>query len=462
MSQNYNYPTSSSVTITGTPNGAPIPSTSLLIAGENVAGNQQVLQTDSSGNLLVSIAAEPGAPFAMNMIQVGGSAITLGQKTGAASLPVVIASDQGPVISGSAQSTLTVSTSSLATTAVILGYNGTNHVELQVDATGHLLAAQQGTWNIGTVSTVSAVTTVGNITGTITLPTGAATAANQTSVQGSATGGTAATSSELVGAKYNSALPTLTTGQQASLQVDSSARLIVSPLTNTSVVKAQLQDNTGAAIVLGQTTSAGSLPVVIATDQTTVPVSLASSPLPTGAATSANQTTQITQLTAINTNTTGLNNTITTTGSAVPTSAVQLGVKNGSNLVALTEGQATSANSLPVVLASDQSAVPSKAAGTASANAPVYNVYSSTSITTAAYTQLVASTTSVTNTIHIFDSSGQAMILATGASGSEVVQLYIPPGGDTYTLTIPAGTRIAYKALTATASSGYLLMSFLQ
>lgn len=45
---------------------------------------------------------------------------------------------------------------------------------------------------------------------------------------GSPTGGTAGTFSQLAGAIYNSTLPTLTTGQQAGLQADSSGRLLVS------------------------------------------------------------------------------------------------------------------------------------------------------------------------------------------------------------------------------------------
>jgi hypothetical protein len=55
---------------------------------------------------------------------------------------------------------------------------------------------------------------------------------------------------------------------------------------------------------LGSAISANSLPVVIASDQT-VPVSASSLPLPTGAATSANQATEITSLATIATNTTG-------------------------------------------------------------------------------------------------------------------------------------------------------------
>lgn len=57
----------------------------------------------------------------------------------------------------------------------------------------------------------------------------------------------------------------------------------------------------GVATTLGQKVSASSLPVVIASDQSAVPISASSLPLPTGAATSANQTTEITALGTINT-----------------------------------------------------------------------------------------------------------------------------------------------------------------
>lgn len=53
----------------------------------------------------------------------------------------------------------------------------------------------------------------------------------------------------------------------------------------------------------GSATSANSAPVVIASDQATIPVSNASLPLPTGASTSANQATEITSLSTIATNT---------------------------------------------------------------------------------------------------------------------------------------------------------------
>lgn len=106
---------------------------------------------------------------------------------------------------------------------------------------------QSGTWNVN------------NVSGTVSLPTGAATSANQateiSSLQlidnpiGSVGAGTAGTSSYLTGGVFNTALPTLTTSEQAAIQLDSSGRQLIAPLTNASIVKAQLQDNSGNALL---------------------------------------------------------------------------------------------------------------------------------------------------------------------------------------------------------------------
>lgn len=67
----------------------------------------------------------------------------------------------------------------------------------------------------------------GTVTANLGTIAGVSTAANQLAVQGSASGGTAAASSELVGGIYNSSAPSLTNGQQASLQLDASGNLKV-------------------------------------------------------------------------------------------------------------------------------------------------------------------------------------------------------------------------------------------
>lgn len=70
MSQQYSWPSSSSVTVSAIGgNGAPIPTTSILIAGEDPSLNLHPLQTDSSGQLLISSASLPlptGAATAAN------------------------------------------------------------------------------------------------------------------------------------------------------------------------------------------------------------------------------------------------------------------------------------------------------------------------------------------------------------------------------------------------------------
>lgn len=95
---------------------------------------------------------------------------------------------------------------------------------------------------------------------------------------------------------------------------------------NQGAAEVNLQTAAGVEL-LGQQTLAGSIPVAIASNQTTLPISAASLPLPTGAATAALQTTGNSNLASIDTKT-------------------------------LAAGQALMAASSPVVIASNQSPVP--------------------------------------------------------------------------------------------------------
>ena len=119
---------------------------------------------------------------------------------------------------------------------------------------------------------------------------------------------------------------------------------------------------------LGQASMANSSPVVIASDQSAVPVSAASLPLPTGAATE-------TTLSAINTKTPALvSGRVPVDGSGVtqPISAASLPLPSGAateaTLAAMSAklpaalGQLAMAASVSVAIASDQSAVPVSAA----------------------------------------------------------------------------------------------------
>ena len=87
--------------------------------------------------------------------------------------------------------------------------------------------------------------------------------------------------------------------------------------------------------------------------------------------------------------------------------------------------------------------------------------YSSSSVTTSAYTQLLASTSAIIQEVEIFDSSGQTLVLATGGAGAEADQVYIFPGGNgRIPLYIAASTRVAIKAVSATANSGEISVNF--
>ena len=92
---------------------------------------------------------------------------------------------------------------------------------------------------------------------------------------------------------------------------------------------------------------------------------------------------------------------------------------------------------------------------------PVYNNYTGTPVTTAAYVELVASTPEDIDNLEIFDSSGQSLYLAIGAVGLEEDKCLIIPGGNgRIPFSIPSGSRISAKALTDDADVGYLVINF--
>lgn len=65
------------------------------------------------------------------------------------------------------------------------------------------------------------------------------------------------------------------------------------------------------------------------------------------------------------------------------------------------------------------------------------------------------------NEIDIFDSSGRTLVIAFGAAGFEEDQFWVVPGGNgTVPIVIPAGTRVALKAISGNATSGENLMTF--
>jgi hypothetical protein len=411
-------------------NGAVAPTSSTEVGGIGPDGNLHPISTDNSGvqnvNVTSSTLPTGGATAARqdtgntSLASIDSKTPALGQALAASSVPIVLTAAQLSTLTPLTSVTVTqatgtnlhavidssalptgASTSALQTTgntSIASVVTNTNGITV---AQGSTTSGQVGHLAQGAVTTAAptyttaqtsplSLTTAGALRvdasgSTAPLPTGAATAANQateitslatiatnsSATQGTVAAGTAATKSDLIGGVFNTTLPTLTTGQQAAVQLDASGRQIL---------------GTSAAVI-------GSLV--------------------------ANQSVNVAQFGA---------------------TAVSLGSK-------------VSASSIPVVIASDQAVIATKSpTGRALANAPTVTTYS-TPVTSSAYVTIIASTTSTTNLVEIFDSSGVALYFAVGAAASEVNQFVIYPGGNGQVpISIPAGSRISYKAVSTSAT----------
>jgi hypothetical protein len=241
-----------------------------------------------------------------------------------------VASDPALVVAISPNNTITTSNASVGTNNAAIptssteigGSDGTNLQAIRVfdgdsgAGTQYVLgailrkSASGGTVEAGTSADPLRIDPTGTTTQPISaaslpLPAGAATEATLATRLADATftarintlgQKTSANSTPVVLASDQTAIPI--TDNSGSLTVDS-AQLPA------ALVGARLDINNGAwlgstAPTVGSKTSANSVPVVIASDQGAVAISAASLPLPTGAATSANQTTLGSQTTKIN------------------------------------------------------------------------------------------------------------------------------------------------------------------
>lgn len=182
-------------------------------------------------------------------------------------------------------------------------------------------------------------------------------------------------------------------------------------------------------------------------------VVVASSALPTGAATETTLSALNTKVVAVDTGAVVVASSALPTGAATETTLAAVNTKLPANLTV------TSTRLLV-----DGSGVTQPISGTVTTAATqrskvnlARNDYGSVNVTTGAYVTLVASTSAQATLLEIFDSSGQTLVLATGAAASEVDQLYVNPGGNGQVqLLVPAGTRVSIKAVTASATSGYI------
>lgn len=95
------------------------------------------------------------------------------------------------------------------------------------------------------------------------------------------------------------------------------------------------------------------------------------------------------------------------------------------------------------------------------ANVPVINDCTVTTITAAAYVTMVASLAKSCSAIEVQNTSAKIIKLAIGAAASEVDFYVIAPGvnGVIFPKTIPKGSRISAKAITADATTGALVIN---
>lgn len=193
------WPSSTSSSPSTGSNGVTAPTSSTEVGGINPSGNLQPLQTDASGNLLVSLAAEPGAPL---HVIVDSSALPTGAAT---------------------QTTLATVSTTLGSILLDLT-NGTQITQVTGTVplpTGASTAANQAT----IIANQTNGTQETQIVGSVPLPTGSATSALQSSTQGTVAAGAAATASTLIGGVFNSTAPSLTNGQQAAFQLSAAGQL---------------------------------------------------------------------------------------------------------------------------------------------------------------------------------------------------------------------------------------------
>lgn len=89
--------------------------------------------------------------------------------------------------------------------------------------------------------------------------------------------------------------------------------------------------------------------------------------------------------------------------------------------------------------------------------------YASGTVTTSAYTQMVASTIIASDRLLVCDTSGKLIKIAIGAIGSELDLFTATPNA---CIIIPhllaAGSRLSLKAIDAAASNGFATISLLQ
>lgn len=417
-------------------NGQPIPLSSTLAAGSD-GTNLRPLKTDAGGELQVDVlssALPSGA--ATEAKQDAGNASLVSIDSSASASAASLASIDGKLsdpmpIDGGNPNAVIVDGSAVTQpiSAASLPLPAGASTEAKQDAGNASLASIDG--KLSNPMPISAAS--------LPLPAGAATSAAQTDgtqrtklTDGTNNVGVKQNSTQLVGADYalitNTIIHAYTSaggGSYVDVKANPSGALVVDASGSSVSVSnfPATQPVSGSVSVSNfPATQPVSGSVSVSNFPATQPVSAASLPLPTNAATET---------------------TLAAMSAKLPAAP----------------GQLTRANSLSVTMASDQPAFASYLFYLKGEF--VRNDYSSTAVTTAAYTQLIASTAAIYTAVEIFDSSGQTLKLAIGGAGSEVDQFLIFPGGNgRIPIRIAASSRISIRAVSGTASVGEICINF--
>lgn len=303
-----------------------------------------------------------------------------------------------------------------------------------------------------------------------------------------ADGGTLPALTKVVSGYDGSNVRVLATDANGQLQVDVLSNVLP---TGAATAANQVTGNASLASIDSKLTAPLSVTGPLTDAQlraSAVPVSAASLPLPTGAATEAT-------LSALNGKVVAVDTGAVVISAALPAGTNNIGDVDVASLPGTVAADITATKNavelLDNAVATIASAIPSQgilAIGSDGTNARALKTdatgkletvttvapatfakvelltrdYGASPVTTAAYAQLIASTSAAIKKLQIFDSSGEALVLAVGPAASEVDQIYIFPGGNgDVDLDIPAASRISIKAVSGTASVGALYINCL-
>lgn len=456
---NFNWPVNGGTVNATNPsvglNTAVAPTSSTQIGGEDPLGDLQAARMTAARELIVNF--DTGVTGDVNVQEWGGTPTTLGQKAMAASVPVVVASDQTNL---PANITQIVGAAPSATNALPTQLtDGTAFYDArQIRALTNadvVTAEQGGTWNIN------------NITGTVTLPTGAATEATLATLATEATVATLATEATQLSVETNTqavADATTTDGAVPPAKVmvvagsdGSNIRTVATTASGAVLVQGSgtpldadvnVTEFGGNPVVTGTGASGVGIPRVTVSNDSNVLATQSGTwninnitgtvSLPTGAATEATLATLATEatvatlateatLSALNTK---INSDYGVATGAVRTAA-QIG--NASGVADFNSGN-VSAQTLRVVIVSDQPAFPT--------SSPINTTGSHTTSTVGAVAAtLTAPANAVGFLLQASDQNGTNIRWAIGTTASATVGSQLQPGrGTGY---VPCGANVS-------------------